>query len=55
MENMRDIKNVLESQGNTHNMMEVQANAESRSLPLSPTQSSGPLCLQIDVHDVSDL
>jgi hypothetical protein len=49
MENMRDIKKVLESQGNMHNMVEVQANSESRSLTLSPTQSTGPPCFQIDV------
>jgi hypothetical protein len=42
-------------QGNTHNMVEVQANSESRSLTSSPTQSLGPLCLQIDVQDASDL
>jgi hypothetical protein len=42
MENMRDIKKVLESQGNTHNMVKVQANLKSRSLTSSPTQSPGP-------------
>jgi hypothetical protein len=51
MENMRDIKMVVESQGNTNNMVEVQANSKSRSLTLSPTRSSGPPCLHIDVHD----
>jgi hypothetical protein len=55
MENMRVIKKVLQSQGNTHNMVEVQANSESRSLTSSPTRSLGPLCLQIDVQDASDL
>jgi hypothetical protein len=55
MENMRDIKKVLESQGNTHNMVEVQANSECRSLTLSPTRSSGPPCLEIDIQDASDL
>jgi hypothetical protein len=55
MDNMRDINKVLESQGNKHNMVEVQANSESRSLTLSPTQSLGPPYLQIDVQDVSDL
>jgi hypothetical protein len=55
MEDMRDIKKVLESQGNTHNMVEVQANSESRSLTSSPTQSSGPPYLQIDIQDASDL
>jgi hypothetical protein len=37
MENIRYIKKVLESQGNTHNMVDVQANSESRGLTLSPT------------------
>jgi hypothetical protein len=55
MENMRDIKKVLESQGNMHNMVEVQANSESTSLTSSPTQSPRPPCLQIDVQDASDL
>jgi hypothetical protein len=55
MENMRDIKKVLESQGNTHNMVEVQANSESRSLTSSPTRSLEPPCLQIDIQDVYDL
>jgi hypothetical protein len=55
MENMRDIKKVWESQGNMHNMVEVQANSESRSLTSSPTQSPGTPCLQIDVEDASDL
>jgi hypothetical protein len=55
MENMWDIKKVLESQGNRHNMVEVQANSKSRSLTSSPTQSLEPLCLQIDIQDASDL
>jgi hypothetical protein len=55
MENMRNIKKVLKSQGNMHNMMEVQANSESRSLTSSLTQSPGPPYLQIDVHDAYDL
>jgi hypothetical protein len=55
MEDMWDIKRVLESQGNMHNKMEVQANLESRSLTSSPTQSLEPPHLQIDVQDVSDL
>jgi hypothetical protein len=42
-------------QGNMHNKVEVQANSESRSLTLSPTQSLGPPCLQIDVQDASNL
>jgi hypothetical protein len=55
MENVRDIKKVLESQENMHNMVEVQANSESRSLTSSPTQSSDPPYLQINVQDTSDL
>jgi hypothetical protein len=51
MENMWDIMKVLESQEDMHNMVEVQANSEPRSL----TQSLGPTCLQIDVHDASDV
>jgi hypothetical protein len=55
MENMWGIKKVLETQGNKHNMVEVQANSESRSLTSSPTRSPGPPYLQIDVQDASDL
>jgi hypothetical protein len=54
MENMWDIKKVLESQGNTHNMVEVQEKLESRSLITSPTRSPGPLCLQIDIQNTSN-
>jgi hypothetical protein len=39
MEDMWDIKKVLESQENTHNKVEVQPNSESRSLTLNPTSS----------------
>jgi hypothetical protein len=55
MEDMCDIKSVLESQENTYNKVEAQANLKSRSLTVSPTRSKGPPCLQIDVHDASDL
>jgi hypothetical protein len=55
MENMQDIKKVLESQENMRNMVGVQANLESRSLTLSPTRSLGPPCLQIDIQYASDL
>jgi hypothetical protein len=55
MEDMWDIKRVLENQGNTHNKVEVQAKSESRCLTSSPTRSLGPPCLQIDVQDASDL
>jgi hypothetical protein len=49
-----DIKRALEIRGNTHNKVEVQANSESRSLTSSPTRSSGPPYLQIDVEDASN-
>jgi hypothetical protein len=49
MEDMWDIKKVLEIQGNMHNKAEVQANSESRSLASSPTQSPRPPCLKIEV------
>jgi hypothetical protein len=55
MEDMWDIKKVLEIQGNTHNKVEVQANLESRSLALSPTRNPRPPCLEIDVHDAYNL
>jgi hypothetical protein len=55
MEGKCNIKKVLEIQENTHNKVEFQANSESKSLTLSPTQCLGPPCLQIDVHDTSDL
>jgi hypothetical protein len=48
MEDMWDIKRVLESQENTHNKVEVQANSESRSLTVGPTRSPGQPCLQIN-------
>jgi hypothetical protein len=52
MEDMWNIKNMLEIQGNTHNKVEFQANSESRSLTVSPTRSLGPPCLQIDVQGI---
>jgi hypothetical protein len=55
MEDIWDIKKVLENQGNTYNKVEVQANSESRSLTSIPTQSPGPPCLKIDVQNTSDL
>jgi hypothetical protein len=55
MEDMWDIKKVLEIQGNMHNKVQFQANSESRCLTTSPTQSPGPPCLQINVHDTSYL
>jgi hypothetical protein len=55
MEDMWDIKKVLEIQENTRNKVEVQANSEYRSLNSSPTQSLGPHWLKIDVQDAYDL
>jgi hypothetical protein len=55
MEDMWDIKKVLEIQGNMHNKVEVEANLESRCLTSSPTWSPGLPCLQLDVQDASDL
>jgi hypothetical protein len=47
MENMWGIKKVLESHGNMHNKVEVQANSESRSLTLSSIRSLGPPCFKL--------
>jgi hypothetical protein len=55
MEDMWDIKRMLESQGNTHKKVEDQSNSESMSLTSSPTRSPEPPYLQIDIEDVSDL
>jgi hypothetical protein len=55
MEDMWDIMNLLEIQGNMHNKVEIQANSESRSLTSSPTLCPGPPCLQIDVQDTFNL
>jgi hypothetical protein len=55
MEDMWDIKRMLESQGNTHKKVEDQSNLESMSLTSSPTRSPEPPYLQIDIEDVSDL
>jgi hypothetical protein len=37
MDDTWDMKRMLESQGNTHNKVEVQTNSESRCLTSSPT------------------
>jgi hypothetical protein len=47
----RDIKRALETQGDAHIKVEIQFNLEFLSLTSSPTQSTGPYRLQIDVHD----
>jgi hypothetical protein len=53
MEDKRSIKKVLESQGDVHEKVANQSNSE---LPCSsPTQSSGPPHIQIDVQIAYDL
>jgi hypothetical protein len=53
MEDKRSIKKVLESQGDVHENVVNQSNLEL--LSSSPTQSSGPPHIQIDVQIVYDL
>jgi hypothetical protein len=50
-----DTKNVLETQGDVHNKVEIQPNSELKSLTSSPIQSPGPPCIQIDAQDAYDL
>jgi hypothetical protein len=53
MEDKQSIKKVLESQGDVHEKVANQSNSELPSL--SPTRSSGPPCIQIDVQIAYDL
>jgi hypothetical protein len=53
MEDKRSIKKVLENQGDVHAKVGNQSNSELPSL--SPTQSSKPPHIQIDVQIVYDL
>jgi hypothetical protein len=53
MEDKRSIKKVLESQGDVHEKVVNQSNSELPSS--SPTQSSGPPRIQIDVQIAYDL
>jgi hypothetical protein len=53
MEDKRSIKKVLESQGDVHKKVANQTNSELPSS--SPTRSSGPPCIQIDVQIAYDL
>jgi hypothetical protein len=46
-----DIKRALEKQGDVHIKVMIQSNSEFQSLTSSPTQSSVPPRLQIDVQD----
>jgi hypothetical protein len=50
-EDERDIKRVLERQGDAHIKVEIQSNSELQSLTSGPTQSPGAPQLQIDVQD----
>jgi hypothetical protein len=51
-EDERDIKRVLERQGDMHIKVGIQSNSEFQSLTLSPTWSPGPPRIQIDLQDV---
>jgi hypothetical protein len=53
MEDKQSIKKVLESQGDVHKKVANQSNSELPSS--SPTQSSGPLRIQINVQFAYDL
>jgi hypothetical protein len=53
MENKRSIKKVLESQGDMHEKVMNQSNLELPSS--SPSRSSGPPHIQIDVQNAYDL
>jgi phosphoribosylanthranilate isomerase len=50
-EDTKDIKRVLERQGDVNIKVEIQSNLEFQSLTSSSTQSSGPPQLQIYVQD----
>jgi hypothetical protein len=53
MEDKRSIKKVMESQGDMHEKVTNQSNSELPSS--SPTRSTGPPCIQIDVQIAYDL
>jgi hypothetical protein len=50
-EDERDIKRALERQEDAHIKVKMQSNSEFHSLTSSPTRSSGPPRLQIDVQN----
>jgi hypothetical protein len=50
-----DIKRALERQGDMHIKVEIQSNLKFQSLTSSPTRSSVPPQLQIDVHDTYNI
>jgi hypothetical protein len=53
MENKQSIKKVMKSQGDVHEKTTNHSNSELSSL--SPTRSSGPPCIQIDIQIAYDL
>jgi hypothetical protein len=55
MEDLWEIKRMLESQGDAHAKVEIQSKSEFQSLTVSPSRGAGPPCLQIDAHDMYDL
>jgi hypothetical protein len=55
MEDMWDIKRVLESQGDVHAKVEIQSKSGLQSLTSSQSWGPRPLCLQINAHDTYDL
>jgi hypothetical protein len=50
-EDERDVKRALERQEDVHINVEIQCNSEFQCSTLSPTRSSGPHQLDIDVQD----
>jgi hypothetical protein len=52
MENLWEIKRMLESQGDAQAKVEIQSKSEFQSLTASPSRGAGPPCLQIDAHDI---
>jgi hypothetical protein len=55
VEDEPDINSALERQGDAHIKVEIQFNSEFQSLTSSPTQSSRPPQLQIDVYDAYEI
>jgi hypothetical protein len=55
MEDMWDIKRVLEIEGDVYAKVEIQSNSELQSLTLSQSRGLGPLCLEIEAQNVYDL
>jgi hypothetical protein len=48
MEDMLDIKRVLESQGDVHVMVEIQSKSELQSMTLSQSWDAGSPCLEMN-------